>query len=280
LLSHLPKEPDSNILDVKRLTAILDIMVSRQWLSRRRSIIAKEAFEITEKGREEHAMRALRSNANYRPGDRPRIVVVTMREDENRAVLHRLSNRDFLKGKHRTYATGRVKHRSQEDYSIAVIKTVEQGPNKAQDATRDAIEDLDPSVIFLTGIAGAIPSSEFTLGDVIVATRLHDFSVGALLEGADPELTNQGGPMTKTVQDLLGLLPALDADLAGWETEASIHAHRPPVEIKADKFYGNESWRKKTLDSLTFHFVCKPRTHPRAFTGAVVSSTAVRLKCE
>ena len=45
------------------------------------------------------------------------------------------------------------------------------------------IDDLNPEWLMLVGIAGAIPSEEYTLGDVVVATRLHDFTVRAAIEG-------------------------------------------------------------------------------------------------
>jgi nucleoside phosphorylase len=127
-------------------------------------------------------------------------------------------------------------------------------------------------LIFLTGIAGGIPSLDFTLGDVVVANRLHDFSVGALLEGAAPELTNQGGPMTKTVQDLLALLPALEGELAGWESEGSVGMARPSVSLLNDALYGEESWKSRTRTSLEFHFNGSSRSYPKALTGAIASS--------
>ena len=156
------------------------------------------------------------------------VVIVTIREDENRAVLNRLPDRVFRSCPNRTYAVGRVRSRYGAEYSVAVIRTPEQGPNAAQDTARDAIEDLKPRWILVIGIAGAIPDREFTLGDVIVGTRLHDFTVGALLEKAPPEFTNQGGPMTKEVQDLVALLPALEDHCAGWKQKSVLGCHDPP----------------------------------------------------
>jgi hypothetical protein len=86
--------------------------------------------------------------------------------------------------------------------------------------------------------------SDRLLGDVIVASRLHDFSVGAYIDSSLPEFTNQGGPMQKSVEDLVGLLPALARDLEGWH--AMIRLPRPMVELAADNFYGSQNWQKKT----------------------------------
>jgi len=75
------------------------------------------------------------------------VVIVTIREDENRAVLDRLPGRVIRGYTNRTYAVGKIRSRYGAEYSIAVIRTSEQGPNAAQDTARDAIEDLKPSWI-------------------------------------------------------------------------------------------------------------------------------------
>lgn len=272
LVSNLPKKGATNEPEVDKIDAILDIMVARGLLERKLDTIARMAFEITNKGREHDAMRILQAPEHITQKDRPKIVIIVVRDDEHRAVLDRLPTpTTVFAGNHRTYTVGKVECRSGAQYSVAVVRTPEQGPNAAQDTARDAIEDLDPAWIVLTGIGGGIPSHEFTLGDVVVATRLHDFSVGAHMEGAAPELTNQGGPMTKEVQDLLALLPALRDDLSGWESEESIRVPRPPVELTAPLFYGAKSWRHEVKKSLQFHFHHSRRTSPIVTTRAIAS---------
>src|SRR5262249_2005043 len=125
----------------------------------------------TKAGRPRHARRRTRRRVD--------VAIITIREDENRAVLDRVSNQTVLAGRNRTYSVGEID--GQDHCTVAVVRTPEQGPGAAQDTARDAIEDLDPTWIMVVGIAGAVPDNEFTLGDVVVATRLHDFSVGALL---------------------------------------------------------------------------------------------------
>jgi nucleoside phosphorylase len=70
------------------------------------------------------------------------------------------------------------------------------------------IEDLDPDWLVLVGIAGGVPAREFTLGDVILATRLHDFTIEARVQDQPPEYGVTGGPMHKVAQDFLAVLPA------------------------------------------------------------------------
>ena len=43
----------------------------------------------------------------------------------------------------------------------------------------DLIDDLQPSLLLVVGIAGGLPSDDISLGDVVLSTRLLDFSVEA-----------------------------------------------------------------------------------------------------
>ena len=64
-------------------------------------------------------------------------------------------------------------------YRLALVRSIRQGAGELQRRTSNMIEDFDPTWLLLVGIAGATPSTEFTLGDVVVATELHEFSVRA-----------------------------------------------------------------------------------------------------
>jgi nucleoside phosphorylase len=200
------------------------------------------------------------------------VVIITIREDENKAVLDRLVGRRLIYGKNRTYVGGVVDSAEGVQYTVAVIRTLEQGPNAANDTTRDAIEDLDPRLIVVAGIAGAVPDSEFTLGDVVIATRLHDFTVAAFKEGEPPSFTNQGGPMKKVIQDLAVLLTGVDF-LAGWNAKDRIRAVRPDVDLSEARFYGNDDWKKETRSRLDrFFSSAGHRTDPIFTTRAIASS--------
>lgn len=276
-LSNDPKERTRSRKAIDELSALLNEHL-QEYLSLCKRLdlsipedIAELAISINVRINTEVQEHPIQSSI-LRDGKTPiHAVVITIREDENRAVLMRLPDKKIVSGHNRTYTIGNVQNRHGERYSVAVIRTPEQGPNAAQDTTRDAIEDLDPTWIMVVGIAGAMPDSEFTLGDVIVGTRLHDFTVGAYIEGAPPEFINQGGPMTKKVQDLVALLPSLEHDLAGWEIDDNIS--RPGVKLSEANFYGDASWQRKTKASLEFHFR-KPghRTVPIATTRAIASS--------
>ena len=42
-------------------------------------------------------------------------------------------------------------------YRLAVLRQIEQGNGEAQEAARDLIDDLQPSMLLVVGIAGGLP---------------------------------------------------------------------------------------------------------------------------
>jgi nucleoside phosphorylase len=199
--------------------------------------------------------------------------ILTVREDENKAILKRFPGESIYEGRHRSYSISRVPLGDEDYYLVAVVRSVEQGEGHGQDVARDAIEDLDPQWLLLSGIAGGVPASEYTLGDVVAALRLTDFSVRAVMEGRSTQYAVAGGPMHKHVQDRLALIPAMADRLGDWSSAGSIGMGKPPVELDRDKFYGDDEWRNKVESSLTRHFgpTATPRG-PLVTTGAIVSS--------
>jgi len=180
--------------------------------------------------------------------------IITIREDEYDAVLRRFPSDELVNGPNRIYSLTRVTFTRTFNYLIACAPSIEQGGGHAQDAARDMIEDLDPNLILLVGIAGAVPDVEFTLGDVVVAKRLHDFSVGAAIEGRNLQASNQGGPMHKLIQNLLAQLPALKKLLGDWNSAEQIGMNRPALLPDKISVYADEEWATKVTRSLTAHF--------------------------
>lgn len=119
------------------------------------------------------------------------------------------------------------------------------------------IDELNPKWLLVVGIAGGIPAFEFGLGDVVLASRLHDFSVSTAIEGNFVEYDSAGGPMHQEVEKLLAALPGLADRLGRWNLEESIGMAKPNVDVPSTpsmKLYGEREWRKKVRDSLLHHF--------------------------
>jgi nucleoside phosphorylase len=201
------------------------------------------------------------------------IVVITMREDETSAVLKRLAGNENLPCRNRTYAIRQLKRKDGDFVSLASIRTPGQGLLPAMQTASNAIEDLNPTWLALVGICGAVPDSEFTLGDVIVASHLHAFTLGALKEDQPPHFSDFGGPMSRKSEDLVALITSLDKELSGWQSDESTGTPRPAVYLAPDKFYGSVEWRRRTEEILAAHFnVPSSRTQPVVTTRPVASS--------
>jgi nucleoside phosphorylase len=179
------------------------------------------------------------------------IGIVTVRPDEFQGVLRHLQDALTVAGGENLYEYARVST-GRADVGIVVCRCPEQGNNKAQTVTRNLLEDLNPQWVFLVGIAGGFPDSEYTLGDVIVANRLHDFSVTAALDDRPAEFDVRGGGMHPDVQKLVAHLPAKPS--ADWANADAIKAKRPKERIlkRRDKrkFYGSADWQKKVHECL------------------------------
>lgn len=183
--------------------------------------------------------------------------ILTMREDEYEAVLERLPGRQPVSGR-QLYEYAQVTTSTGAQRGVVVARTTEQGQTAAQSVTRDMIEDLDPSWIILTGIAGAVPDSEFTLGDVCLASRLHDFSVSAAVEGRESTYQQRGGPVHVDVERLLNALPAWRYRLPAWNLTEAIRRDKPAVEVPATisetSLYGSDQHRERVRQLLAHHF--------------------------
>lgn len=205
--------------------------------------------------------------------------IIAIRDDEYRAVLQRFPTAEFFDGERR-YSFSEVILPSGDTRSVVVVRTSEQGEGEAQNAARDLIEDVDPDWLVLTGIAGAVPSMDFTLGDVVLATRLHDFTIEARREDLPPEYSVAGGPMHKATEDLLAALSAheLHGDFAGWNHADRIKIAQPPVSPEEKDFYGDKNWIAKVKESLSNYFPGGTARRPPLFTTGPTASSDRLIK--
>jgi nucleoside phosphorylase len=200
--------------------------------------------------------------------------IITMREDEFSAVLLRFPPQWLVIGKAH-YNIAVLESRNGRSFYIAIVRTIDQGHASAQTAANALYSDLDPSCFVLIGIAGAKPEPEFTLGDVIVGTRFHDFSVTAVHPGGI-EIKNAGAPIHQLVQTVAVNLPAMGGYLGDWNTEEAIGQPLPPVDLSAKNFTGNKRWKDKVRASLSRQFREVGPQRPRLVTtGALASGNAL-----
>jgi nucleoside phosphorylase len=201
--------------------------------------------------------------------------IITIREDEFEAVLQRFPEKiETVSFQHRRYRLRRLRLNSTQAYTIAIVRCIEQGNGEAQAAARDLLEDLAPSWLLVVGIGGGVPANEFSLGDVIVSTRIADFSVEAVLKDQSREYALAGGPLHRDAGKLAADIRAmvLDGELEGWNSLTAITVPHPPVLITDEMFYGDDDWRRDVRAKIERHFHGQPPRLPIVMTGSVASS--------
>lgn len=202
--------------------------------------------------------------------------IITVREDEFTAVLERFEPYKTVVGGQRTYALRKMANARGTEVSIAMVRCPSQGAGVAQAVATDMIRDLKPRWLLLVGIAGAFPDTEFTLGDVVISSRVHDFCVSAALPGGKREFDDTGGPLHQKVENLVAHLPAHMAKLGRWNGEESVGS-KPSVAVPKltsdGRLYGDSLWKKKVIDSLVAGFPSAgPPRLPIAHIGSIASS--------
>src|SRR5882762_1481237 len=174
------------------------------------------------------------------------IGILTIRDDEFRAVLQAFADDHAIyKGRHREYTLRTANAGEYVRYRLAILRQIEQGNGEAQEAARDLIDDLQPSLLLVVGIAGGLPSDDVSLGDVVLATRILDFSLEARKFQESPTYNVGGGPIAKTIATGVANLSARETELADWWNNLPA---KPPVSFSASRLYGPKSWRRLVQD--------------------------------
>lgn len=206
--------------------------------------------------------------------------IITFKKEEFDALYSRFQGFKPISGRHRYYFKTVVLTRGGRLRTIVLARCVEQGHGEAQSLASDLIADLEPAWLLVVGIAGAVPAEEFGLGDVLLASRLHDFSVQAAIEGQAPELDATGGRVHPSVEKLLSIIPGVEKDIGPWNTLDSLGRVRPaltiPEDIEDDRYYGPPPWRLRLRSALRTRFREDPDTHrPLSWIGGVASSNTL-----
>lgn len=212
--------------------------------------------------------------------------IITIRSDEFAAVLQRFPTKVQKGSGGRTYGISEIHTRTGENCQVAVVRCSEQGNDVAQQIANDVIADLDPQMILVVGIAGGVPHSDFTLGDVVVSTRIVNLNVSKRFEDGREEFDTKSGIHPK-ISDVTASLQLYQKELAGWNSPAAIGLDLPRVNLRwfeTGEFHAqiadghkNASWYKNVRTSITTHFASNGHlTRPPLFqTGTIASSNSV-----
>lgn len=197
--------------------------------------------------------------------------ILTIRDDEFRAVLAAFPEEAGIHTGRRDYTLRYAAGGEGSRYTLAVVRQVEQGNGEAQEAARDLLDDLNPSLLLVVGIAAGLPSDDITLGDVVLSTRVNDYSVEARKANSEPTYNLSGGPVAKAIAAKVANLAGRERDLGDWTARLP---NRPAVDWKKrGQLYGSAEWQQELREKLEGHFGKGAQGRkPRFMAGAIASS--------
>jgi nucleoside phosphorylase len=174
------------------------------------------------------------------------IGILTIRDDEFRAVLDAFPHKagaGVHKGASRQYILREAEVATGERYTVAILCQVEQGNDEAQDAARDLIEDLAPQLVLVVGIAGGLPSDDVTLGDVVLGTWIHEYTVKAFQTGHEVTYAATGGPIRQTFAATVVALAGREDELGDWTS--GLPSQPTVAWTEAGQVYGPPEWQRE-----------------------------------
>lgn len=212
--------------------------------------------------------------------------IITVRPDEFAAVLQRFPTKVHKGPSGRMYGICEIRIKSGKNCKVAVVRSSEPGTDAAQQIAHDIINDLDPQLLLVVGIAGGIPSDDFTLGDVIISTRIDNLNVSKRFEDGREEFDIRGG-IDPSISNITAGLLLYQNELAGWNDPDSIKMDRPAVDLKqfeTDEFrtkiaqdQKNAYWYKRVRASIISQFGSEKNRSclPLFEAGTIASSNSL-----
>jgi nucleoside phosphorylase len=199
------------------------------------------------------------------------IGILTIRDDEFRAVLRAFGDDHGIhKGRHREYTLRTTDAGQGARYRLAILRQIEQGNGEAQEAARDLIDDLQPSLLLVVGIAGGLPSDDISLGDIVLSTRVHDFSIEARKFQDETTYNIGGGPIAKAIAAGIANLSARESELGDWWAELP---RKPAVILAPRNLYGPRNWQRDLRQKLQLHYGKNVADRTPVFAAGPIASS-------
>ena len=148
---------------------------------------------------------------------------------------------------------------------VAIARTASEGNLSAQDAVVELIDEQKPRLVLAVGIAGAVPTSDVFLGDVVLAKDIRDLTCGAETAAGREEAVASLYLMN-AVKDFVANL-TMD-DFKEWQERAA-SIPRPAVKGIGSLWTDDKQWDKKINESLEDN---ERRPLPKVVDGVIASS--------
>ncbi len=122
----------------------------------------------------------------------------------------------------------------------------------------------------MVGIAGGLPSDDISLGDIVLSTRVLDFSVEARKFQEQTTYNVGGGPIAKAIAAGIANLGARELELGDlWDGLPS----KPAVSLGAGQLYGPAGWQRDVRAKVQLHYGKNVAARaPRFSAGPIASS--------
>lgn len=146
--------------------------------------------------------------------------IITVLEDELAAVVAQLPPHGVFRGR-RLYNLSRVETVAGDTYDVAIVRSFEPGTGEAAEVARDMIEELSPRWILVVGIAGGVVGAGVGIGDVVISSRIVDFTAEKAGPGGEHKYAMSSGPIAREAAMVVANLPALMLDVEGWNQRSS-----------------------------------------------------------
>ena len=208
--------------------------------------------------------------------------ILTIREDEFEAALQRFQPFQSVIGAKQIYQYCRLKRPDGKEISVAIVRAIDQGQTRAQAAAWLTLSELKPRWLILAGIAGGVPDDDFSLGDVLLANSLLDFSITAAMQDAPVQHRTSGAQMHRRVEALLGTIPAYRNQLNNWNQDAQLSVAKPCIDVPnatgANCYYGKQQFRAAVIKSLIRNFPDSKSTRPPRYKVGALATSNILLK--
>src|ERR1700733_5865272 len=129
--------------------------------------------------------------------------IITIKSEEQDAGAERFPEEHSVRGQY-DYGLCRIDSEATKGrLLIATVRQMRQGTNAGNTLASHIIEDLDPQLILVVGIAGASPFGDAVLGDVVLGTHVNDLTVRTVTVDGSEQFSAAGGPATVDIESAI-----------------------------------------------------------------------------
>ena len=194
-------------------------------------------------------------------------LVVTFIREEYEAIRHHFfeSAQEAVSGAPGATRVVSVSTRSGNTVEVAIARIAKEGNVSALDGVLELIAEQHPKLVLAVGIAGAVPTSDIFLGDVLFVNDIHDMTRGAET-GTGREEATASTYLMNAVKEFVANVTT--DDFKEWQ-EGTISTTRPMLEGIGNAWTEDEDWNAKINRVLQEN---KERRLPVVIDGVIASS--------